>query len=86
MSQKFEKQEVDFRGLHLCDRCWNGDGNHVNCEHGDCECPCQKLDQNLRDEALRRRQTKIANKRAQMTIDTGDDVIRVGPTKHSDLG
>ena len=43
---------VDYRGLKLCDSCWNG--NHyitdevlhkkvANCIGGECQCPCREL-------------------------------------------
>lgn len=47
----------DYRGLRLCDSCWNGTHFHravgrtgklqskvvVDCTGGDCECPCREL-------------------------------------------
>lgn len=67
----------DFRGIKLCDPCWNG--NHwtkavkgreaVNhCLHGGCECPCPTLPADASWIGKRQRETAKKNREAQQSL------------------
>ena len=87
-----KKPDKDWRGLHLCDACWNGMhfvtddlGKKINnCNHGECECPCQKMQQNQADENWSRKQKRLANQKAQTSIVA--PMIKIGPDTYKDEG
>lgn len=86
MSDKFEMQDKDFRGLHLCRPCWQGHDNHKNCLHGDCECPCQKMEQNRRDDLSTQALIRAENKKKQINGLSVWPMEQIGPAKSRDEG
>lgn len=77
MNSVFVKSDIDFKGNHLCANCWNG--HHFvtapiskreinNCLHGNCDCPCQNMIQDKANQAHFKKQTKIANRKAQLEL------------------
>lgn len=76
MKETFSKGDMDFRGLHLCDSCWNG--NHFvkgetgglinNCGFGNCQCPCSTMQRNRAEQLFARKQQWAENKQKQQVI------------------
>jgi hypothetical protein len=89
LNEKFR----DFKGQHLCKKCWNG--NHFTrdevtkklincCMFGDCECPCSRMQQNRADDNYRIKQALKESQKRQTEIPM-DNCISVGlPTFRSE--
>jgi hypothetical protein len=67
----------DFRGLKLCEACWNGvhrirahnpERWVIHCKGMGCECPCTQLEASQSDFNRRIRAMREQAKRSQITI------------------